>query len=276
MTSTPLISVRGSSHASRKSFTLIELLVVIAIIAVLAGMLLPSLGKAKENARTTQCLGNLKQIGAAMNMYFGDYNDGIMRRRVIAAGTGTSQSWAFLLYPYLGSQAEAHPGSSNSYYTKTGVVKPQVLFCPDDRCLMSLTHHLGYGINAWIASDDGTGADDVNAAKVSVPTRRLLVSCNAWGRNKCEATSTSHYFVTGQPIAKLMNPTTRQEPGIVKHGKAPTLFIAGNVQNLSAQQIYDRYDLVGGSYYALPWGVSWNSSLQKYRVYAKAKDPGDL
>jgi len=62
---------------SKRAFTLIELLVVIAIIAILAAMLLPALAKAKQKAKQANCQSNLRQWGLALQMYIGDYNDGI-------------------------------------------------------------------------------------------------------------------------------------------------------------------------------------------------------
>jgi prepilin-type N-terminal cleavage/methylation domain-containing protein len=64
----------------KQGFTLVELLVVIAIVAILAALLLPILARAKEKARSTQCIGNLRQWGLAYRMYADDHDDFLPRR----------------------------------------------------------------------------------------------------------------------------------------------------------------------------------------------------
>lgn len=83
---------------NRKGFTLIELLVVIAIIAILAAILFPVFAQAKESAKKTACLSNLKQIGTSTKLYEADYDDTLYLHRdnCNASGTATTPCPAYV------------------------------------------------------------------------------------------------------------------------------------------------------------------------------------
>jgi prepilin-type N-terminal cleavage/methylation domain-containing protein len=82
----------------RNGFTLIELLVVIAIIAILAAILFPVFAQAREKARQTQCLSNMRQMGLAVQMYLQDFDERFPLDS--HTGSGASWTWLFTLEPY--------------------------------------------------------------------------------------------------------------------------------------------------------------------------------
>lgn len=129
------------------AFTLIELLVVIAIIAILAGMILPALSKAKEKAQRTTCVGNFKQMLLTMTMYTNDNEDRMAPANWGAPGENRPDGW---LFPYTGvatpgtiaKQASARvpngrdPALVTNYYKGLYwqyLKSPKSYICPKDK-----------------------------------------------------------------------------------------------------------------------------------------------
>lgn len=119
---------------NRRAFTLIELLVVIAVIAILAAILFPVFARAREKARQTNCLSNLKQFGLATMSYCQDYDEKYPGHTSQAGNP--SLDWPFALMPYVKSA--------------------QIIRCPS--ALPPPTHMtidnqpLCYGFNCWYLS----------------------------------------------------------------------------------------------------------------------------
>jgi prepilin-type N-terminal cleavage/methylation domain-containing protein/prepilin-type processing-associated H-X9-DG protein len=105
----------------RNGFTLIELLVVVAIIAILAAMLLPALSQARERARQSVCISNLKQIGLGFLMYAQDYEDWFPQKAaaLLNFATNTKTAWTGQIAPYVG-------------YNETAF-NPAIFWCPSAR-----------------------------------------------------------------------------------------------------------------------------------------------
>jgi len=111
--------MKTHSRSLRSGFTLIELLVVIAIIAILAAILFPVFAQAREQARKTACLSNLKQIGLAVNMYVQDYDE------TFPFSWGYAGPWCYALNPYVKSAGI----SSSSEFPNTAT---SIWHCPTD------------------------------------------------------------------------------------------------------------------------------------------------
>jgi prepilin-type processing-associated H-X9-DG protein len=150
---------------------LIELLTVIAILGVLAGLLLPTLGKAKAKARQISCLANMKQLGVAFSLFESEHNGALPHSD--ATSPNKAACWFYAIDPYLLNKAASDTPSDAQ---KLALVKQDPIWSTFDRAARSDWHTIKMnrkliGNNGWdptesISSTDFrtilTVADEVN------------------------------------------------------------------------------------------------------------------
>lgn len=113
-----------SGLSSKRGFTLIELLVVVAIIALLMAILLPSLGKARDNARNVQCASNLRQIALVFTQYSQENSNLFPLQRSQSQNDGV-QCWMYFMKDYLRDGINHPTGGTNNFYNR-------VYLCPNE------------------------------------------------------------------------------------------------------------------------------------------------
>ena len=165
----------------RRGFTLIELLVVIAIIAILAAILFPVFARAREKARQTACLSNVKQLALAVMQYVQDYDE-VLPASHYPGVTSANDQWFEVIQPYLKNE--------------------QILTCPSEK-----NRAVGYGWNYdYIGYGSSTSIRTYSLGDIEKPAETIMMadaynyviySPSRYGRQPSPGTVTYDYNAAG-------------------------------------------------------------------------------
>ena len=208
---------------SRQKFTLIELLVVIAIIAILAGMLLPSLKSAREKARAVACISKLKQLGVGVNSYVMDNREFFFSSKTTLSGVDRAKWWVENLYPYVGNEC----GTAETGYNSSAFTLNTIWHCPSTRNPEKGLMRISYGYNSLLfggedykpASGMQTISLPIKSSMIRHPSRQMILSDTWCGYQTLEWRSTGFPAIDNIQYIAL------------RHSKRANLvYFAGNVR----------------------------------------------
>jgi prepilin-type N-terminal cleavage/methylation domain-containing protein/prepilin-type processing-associated H-X9-DG protein len=213
----------------QSGFTLIELLVVIAIIAILASILFPVFGRARENARRSSCQSNLKQIGLGIMQYTQDYDEQ-MPSRVVT--TNPISTWKDLIQPYLKST--------------------QIFACPSNPIAKEVTYQSSLGAPAGYSPNSthslsvfgNTGAYSIASFQFPSTT---IAACETTFVNSDFDVTAAYFATTNQSGGSVPNKGASMFTGLY-NGHLSTgnyLFIDGHVKSMKPLQTISA--AMGGS-----------------------------
>ncbi|PQV63854.1 hypothetical protein B1R32_10861 [Abditibacterium utsteinense] len=238
-----------SSRTRRlRAFTLIELLVVIAIISILAAILFPVFGSARERARQTSCLSNLNQMGKGFLMYLQDYDEQTPANWVQTGSKSPSlssdQAWPLMIYPYVKNAEVFDCPSSPDYMNKygTSTLESQLRSGDYDGKYLFNYDGLTYGINNHIAA-------------LQAPSETFVFMDG--GDMICCAGSNTYDSLLEELDMNLLGTnkwSAYTKEGAFRHLKrANVAFADGHAKATSYEAILTRKaDLVA------PWNIDWN------------------